>query len=49
MFAAACRERGVGFSLGFPVDHRFKKIVDLIPESCWAPAINTDDDLRDGA
>jgi len=48
-FAAACRERGVGFSLGFPVDHRIKKIVDLIPESCWAPAINTDDDLRDGA
>lgn len=48
-FAAACRERGVGFSLGFGVDHRIKKIVDLIPESCWAPAINTDDDLRDGA
>lgn len=47
--AAACRERGVGFSLGFPVDHRIKKIVDLIPKSCWAPAINTDDDLRDGA
>jgi len=46
--AAACRERGVGFSLGFPVDHRIKKIVDLIPKSCWAPAINTDDDLRDG-
>jgi len=31
--AAACRERGVGFSLGFPVDHRIKKIVDLIPKA----------------
>jgi Transposase DDE domain group 1 len=48
-FAAACRQRGVGFSFGFPVDHRIKKIVDLIPEHCWAPAVNTDDDLRDGA
>jgi len=48
-FAQACRDRGVGFSFGFPVDARIKKIVDLIPEQCWAPAINTDDQLRDGA
>jgi hypothetical protein len=48
-FAQACRERGVGFSFGFPVDARIKAVVDLIPEQCWAPAINTDDQLRDGA
>jgi hypothetical protein len=48
-FAQACRDRGVGFSFGFPVDARIQKIVDLIPEQCWAPAINTDDELRDGA
>lgn len=52
-FAQACRDRGVGFSFGFPVDGRIKKIVDLIPERCWAPAIDTDhgsgSELRDGA
>jgi hypothetical protein len=48
-FARACRERGVGFSFGFPVDSRIQRIVDLIPELCWAPAIDTGDDLRDGA
>jgi hypothetical protein len=48
-FAQACRERGVGFSFGFPVDHRIQKVVDLIPEQCWAPAVDTSDELRDGA
>ena len=48
-FAAACVERGIGFSFGFPVDWRIQQIVDAIPESCWHPAIQTDGDLRDGA
>jgi hypothetical protein len=48
-FAEACVERGVGFSFGFPVDHRIQRIVDVIPEQCWHPAIQTDGDLRDGA
>jgi hypothetical protein len=48
-FAQACRDRGVGFSFGFPVDARIKQVVDLIPAQCWSPAINTDDELRDGA
>lgn len=47
-FAAACRERGVGFSFGFPVDFRIKNLVDGIPEQCWHPAIE-DDGIRDGA
>ncbi|MGH3657932.1 MAG: IS1380 family transposase [Micromonosporaceae bacterium] len=52
-FAAACVERGVGFSFGFPVDTRIQRIVDAIPDQCWHPAIQTDhgngNDLRDGA
>jgi hypothetical protein len=48
-FAQACRDRGVGFSFGFPVDARVQAIVDVIPESCWAAAIQTDDEVRDGA
>lgn len=48
-FAQACRDRGVGFSFGFPVDARVQKIVDLIPEQSWEPAINTGHVLRDGA
>jgi hypothetical protein len=52
-FAQACAERGVGFSFGFPVDTRIQRIVDVIPDSCWHPALQTErgdgDDLRDGA
>lgn len=47
-FAAACRECGVGFSFGFPVDFRIKNLVDIIPEECWHPAID-EDGIRDGA
>lgn len=48
-FAAACRQRGVRFSFGFPVDLRIQQVVDLIPDLCWAPAIETDGGIRDGA
>ena len=48
-FAAACRDRGVTFSLGFGVDHRIQRAVDLVPPSCWAPAVNTDTSIREGA
>lgn len=48
-FAAACRKRGVGFSFGFPVDERIQRIVDLIPDQCWMPALDSDGDIRDGA
>lgn len=48
-FAEACRERGVGFSFGFPVDERIQRVVDLIPEQSWAPAIDSDGGLREGA
>ncbi len=48
VFAAACRERGVRFSFGFPVDERIQRIVGLIPGECWHPAIEAGG-LRDGA
>ena len=48
-FAAACWTVGSEFSFGFPVDWRIQTIVDVIPEPCWHPAIQTDGDLRDGA
>lgn len=49
LFAAACRERGVRFSFGFPVDERIQHVVDLIPGRCWHPAIEADGELREGA
>ena len=45
----ACVARGVEFSFGFPVDARIRRVVDLIPEHCWDPAIQSDEHLRDGA
>jgi len=48
-FATACVTEGLEFSFGFPVDARIQKVVDLIPASCWHPAIDSDDELRDGA
>jgi hypothetical protein len=48
-FAQACRDRGVWFSFGFPIDTRIQSIVDQIPADCWAPAIDTDGGIRQGA
>lgn len=52
-FAKTCRDRGVWFSFGFPVDTRIQQIVDQIPDHGWESAINSDinsgDGIRDGA
>jgi hypothetical protein len=48
-FAAACRERGVRFSFGFPVDQRVQQAVEQVPEHRWQPAIEADGSVRDGA
>jgi Transposase DDE domain group 1 len=48
-FAAACRDRGVWFSFGFPVDARIQAIVDRVPAHCWESAIETGGPIRDGA
>ena len=48
-FATPCRDRRVEFSFGFPVDFRIKDIADFIPDSYWHPALETGDELRQGA
>ncbi len=49
-FADACRSAGVGFSFGYPVDGRVQDAVDILNlGSCWYPAIDTADGIRDGA
>ena len=49
-FATACRDRGVGFSFGFAVDHRVQDAVDTLNlGDGWYPAIDAGGDLRDGA
>lgn len=49
-FAQTCRDRGVGFSFGFPVDARVWDAVDTLNlADGWYPAIDAGGDLRDGA
>lgn len=48
-FADVCVTEGLEFSFGFPVDARIQRVVDVIPQSCWHPAVETGGDLRDGA
>ena len=49
-FAQACRDHGVGFSFGFPVDARVWDAVDTLNlAESWYPAIDSSGDLRDGA
>lgn len=48
-FAHACRQRGVRFSVSFPVDARIQRIVDAIPDSCRHPALTSDGEIRAGA
>jgi hypothetical protein len=49
-FADACREQGVGFSFGFPVDARVQDAVDTLNIGhAWYPAIDTAGGIRDGA
>jgi hypothetical protein len=48
-FAKACRDQGVWFSFGYPVDNRIQAIVDQVPDDCWEPAVESDGGIRDGA
>jgi len=49
-FAQACRDHGVGFSFGFPVDARVWDAVDTLNlGDGWYPAIDSDGQIRDGA
>jgi len=49
-FADACRDAGVGFSFGYPVDVRVQDAVDTLSlADAWYPAIDTDGGIRAGA
>jgi hypothetical protein len=49
-FATACRQRGVEFSFGYPVDARVQDAVDTLNlGDGWYPAIDADGHIRDGA
>jgi hypothetical protein len=53
-FAAACRDRGVGFSVGFAITAAVRAAIGVVPADAWSPAIEpigeaSGDGLRDGA
>jgi Transposase DDE domain group 1 len=43
------RERGVGFSLGMPIDQHVREAILAQPEPAWTPAVDADGQPRDGA
>ncbi len=43
------RERGVGFSLGMPIDQHVREAILAQPEQAWTPAVDADGQIRDGA
>jgi Transposase DDE domain group 1 len=48
-FADACRETRVRFSFGYAIDARVREAILALSERAWRPAIDTDDEPRDGA
>ena len=48
-FAAALRERGCGFSLGFAIGEDVQAAVLKVPARAWTPAYDCDGEPRDGA
>ena len=48
-FAAACRDAGCGFSLGFAVDEAVQAAILALPETAWTEAYDIDGEPRDGA
>jgi hypothetical protein len=43
------RQRGVGFSLGMPVDAHLREAILAQPEPAWTPAVDPDGQVRPGA
>jgi hypothetical protein len=48
-FAADCREAGLRFSFGYPLDERVRDAVLQVPERQWRQAIDHSTEDRDGA
>ncbi|HEY2652503.1 MAG TPA: transposase, partial [Solirubrobacteraceae bacterium] len=47
--ADACRETGIRFSFGYPLTEPVREGLIALEESAWRPAIDRDDQERDGA
>ena len=47
--ADACRETGVRFSFGYPIDERVRAAILALAEATWGPAVNADGQPRAGA
>ena len=47
--AEECRDRNIGFSLGYAIDGRVRDAVCLTPDDHWQPAVEPDGTARDGA
>lgn len=48
-FAADCRQAGIRFSFGYPLDQRVRDAVLEVPEAHWQEAIDAGGQDRDGA
>ena len=48
-FVDALRERGLEFSIGFPMDEAVRKAVLSLPEGAWSEAIRQNTEVREGA
>ncbi|WP_405068953.1 IS1380 family transposase [Kribbella sp. NBC_01510] len=49
LFAAALRQHGIGFSLGFAVDENLQEAILAAPKHAWTEAYNADGEPRRGA
>lgn len=48
-FTHDCRSAGIRFSVGYAVSERVREAVLELPESAWAPAIDAEGEIREGA
>src|SRR6266702_1295901 len=48
-FAAACRDTGCGYSLGFSIDQQVQDAILALEQAAWCPAYDIDGQPRDGA
>ena len=48
-FASGCRECRIRFSLGYAINATVREQILALPEDAWTPAVNQDEQLRDGA
>ncbi len=47
--ASDCRDAGIRFSIGHPVDQSIRDQILEVPDARWVPAVGSDGEARDGA